>query len=64
MPIVLENRCIRWKQWRTQRLSFIHEDEVSVDLSGFKVLENVPQGTKAKVYVTFDQALSAKAIKE
>lgn len=43
---------------------FYSEDQTSADLSGFKVLENAPQGTKAKVYVTFDQALSAKAIKE
>lgn len=43
---------------------FYSEDEFSVDLSGFKILENAPQGTKAKVYISFDQALSSKAIKE
>lgn len=43
---------------------FYADDETSVDLSGFNVLENAPQGTKAKVFVSFDQALTASEIKE
>lgn len=43
---------------------FYSDDPTSVDLSGFKVLENAPQGTKSKVYVSFDKALTALEIEE
>lgn len=33
-------------------------------ISGFKVLENAPQGTKAKIFVEFNKALTAQQIKE
>lgn len=33
-------------------------------VSGFKVLENAPQGTKAKIFVEFNKALTAQQIKE
>lgn len=33
-------------------------------ISGFKVLQNAPQGTKAKIFVEFNKALTAQQIKE
>lgn len=33
-------------------------------ISGFKVLENAPQGTKAKILIEFSKALTAQQIKE
>ncbi len=36
----------------------------SASVSGFKVLENAPQGTKAKIFVEFNKALTAQQIKE
>ena len=33
-------------------------------ISGFKVLENAPQGTKAKIFVEFNKALTSQQIKE
>jgi hypothetical protein len=36
----------------------------STSLSGFKVLENAPQGTKAKLFIEFNKALTAQEIKE
>lgn len=33
-------------------------------LPGFKILENAPQGTKSKIYVEFNKALTAQEIKE
>ncbi|RYD06536.1 hypothetical protein N752_04200 [Desulforamulus aquiferis] len=36
----------------------------STRLSGFKVLEDAPQGTKAKLFVEFNKALTAQEIKE
>lgn len=33
-------------------------------VSGFKVLENAPQGTKAKIFIEFNKALTAQQIKE
>lgn len=38
-----------------------HESD---QISGFKVLENAPQGTKAKIFVEFSKALTAQQIKE
>lgn len=38
-----------------------HESD---SISGFKVLENAPQGTKAKILVEFNKALTAQQIKE
>lgn len=36
----------------------------STSLSGFKVLEDAPQGTKAKLFVEFNKPLTAQEIKE
>lgn len=33
-------------------------------ISGFKVLENAPQGTKAKIFIEFNKALTSQQIKE
>lgn len=38
-----------------------HESD---SISGFKVLENAPEGTKAKILVEFNKALTAQQIKE
>lgn len=41
--------------------SVVHESD---PISGFKVLENAPQGTKAKIFVEFNKALTSQQIKE
>lgn len=38
-----------------------HESD---SISGFKVLENAPKGTKAKIFVEFNKALTSQQIKE
>ena len=43
-------------------LPFISHESDSI--SGFKVLENAPQGTKAKIFVEFNKALTSQQIKE